>query len=249
MPDESVKKKVQEKLKEQSSISGADIAEMTSAPEQEPEEETVEKTEVLPSSEDVVADQAGKDQPYEVLDNAMEQSDKFEGNHLGLMEMDEVEISEIDKVKFLDCLVDGKRFTREFSLFGGRITGTFRSRTTKETSAILGELGRRTKMNKGLSTVEYASMLRHATLAFQIDEMDGTAYPVPGEPLRATYNDDTAQVEDPSWWKRAKVYEEMPEGTEQALYSALLDFERVYWTMIKKAQDQNFWNPGGSTTG
>lgn len=252
MPEKSIKEQVTERLESQGGISGADIAELTTGGSEEEEKkvEVEEEETVLENdSDDVVLEQAAKGQPFQRLDNAMTEAGKFEGQNLGLMGLSEVEISEADKEAFLDCLIDGGRFEREFSLFNGKVTGRFRSRTTKETTAILGELGRRARKNPDMTDVEYSATLRHCVMAFQVAELNDVEYPVLDGPLKATYDLDTDSATEPKWWKMVEKFDGMSEGLEQAVYSALMDFERVYWTMVQKANDQDFWHPEGSTSG
>lgn len=245
----SIKEKVAEKLQEQGGISGADIAELASS-------ETAETVEITPKTRepkpeipvDPVLEAGGEDQPHDVLKEQHE-IHEAEGNH-PFTEDDllDVEVDPVDKERFLDCLTDGRRFTKEYQLFNGRVTVKFRTRTSEETAALLGELTRQAKKMEDLTSVEYSSMLRHANLVFQVDEIDDVTMPPPEDPIKAKYNDETGKIDPPAWWKRLDFYSGMQEGKEQAVYNTLLSFEKLYWTMIRKAHDQNFWNPEDSTS-
>lgn len=248
MADEkkSIKDQIKERLENGESISQTDLADFNPKEEVEMEEEA--PPEVEPSPEDNLT-QAGADpQPYQHVAAKQGKASEFGGYNLGLMDMEPAEITRADKEAFMDCLVDDSRFERSFSLFGGRVKGVFRSRTTAESLAIISEVNRAYSVVKNAMTTEFAATLRHANLAMQVAELDGVVYPIFEEPLKSQYDVDTDDVTEPKWWKLVNKYNNMPEGKEQALYTALLEFERVYWTMVKHAGDQNFWNPEDSST-
>lgn len=242
----TIQEKVAAKLAEQSGISGKDIAELMSDEPSVREEPVKEEEPEGPS--DMVLEASNGNQPHDEL-SAHQESNEEEANGPFDTEMlEDVEVAEADKERFLDCLVDGKRFTKEYNLFNNRLRVTFRTRTTEETAALLGELTRKARAMDDLTSVEYSANLRHATMVFQVAELDDVEMPVPSGPLKATFSDKLARVEPPEWWKRLEFYATMSEGKEQAIYNALLSFEKTYWTMVRKAQDQNFWNPEDSTS-
>jgi hypothetical protein len=243
----SIRDKVNEQLEKSSSISSTDIAEM--ATETEAREDNDKPVKVENDSGDPLTKAASKGQPYETLGKKRPEAEKFGGYNLGLMKMDEEpEITDEDKENFMNCLVDGKPFIRKFSLFGGKLTGVFRSRSTAQSTAIISEVNRRMATEKNMAPMSYAATLRHATLAFQVAELNGVEYPYIDEGLKASYDLETSKVSAPTWWKLVDKYASMQEGTEQAIYTSMLEFERVYWTLVKNAANQNFWNPGDSTT-
>jgi len=248
--NKSIKEKIQEKLGKGGKIGAADIADFSSPAEEASASGEEEKVKIEPDSQDPILKTAAKDQPFQVLGGEQLKSEDFTGYNLGMMEMEEVEVSNIDKDEFLDCLVDDRRFTRQFSLYGGRITGKFRSRSTEESMAILAEVNRiRRDKGAAFTLPEYAAFLRHASLAFQVIELNDVVYSLPEGGLRAEYDVETDKIVAPKWTKLVEKYANMEEGLEQGIYTRLMEFERVYWTMVKNAANQDFWNPGGSSIG
>ena len=158
----------------------------------------------------------------------------------------EVTLTEAEREAFLDSLVSGHRYERRFSLFGGRVTGRIRCRSTEESQAIA------TWMNAGVrelrfkAPLDYAVEMRNCLLAAQVMELNGTRFPALQQPLFRTQAGDT--VTDPGWLAQTAVWVQQPEPVVAAVYEELRLFERKYWTMVVHAQDQNFWNPAESTS-
>lgn len=247
-PKKSIKEQIQDKLNKGQSIGAADIADFRPVEKKaEPKED--EEVKLEPSSKDKILEAAEDNQPFQGLALEGNQAEAFAGYKLGLMDMDEAEISVLDKEEFMDCLVDDRRFTRYFDMLGGRITGKFRSRTTEESMAILAELARRQRNSGVIVSMEHSAFLRHACLAFQLIEYQGAEYRIPAGPLRAQYDAEKDELTPPAWLKLVDRYANMDEGLEQALYSKLREFERVYWTLVKHANNQDFWNPEDSSIG
>lgn len=166
-------------------------------------------------------------------------------------ETETVTITAADKRRFQDCFVDGTRFTREFSICGGRFKGVFRNRKVIESRAILGELTRQA-IAENHSAADYADNCRHALLHCQIAELNGVVKPEFEAPLRAVekVNLDTRKVEvtPPKWALEMNVvYGDMGEGPQNILYRELKTFEKIYWALVRSAKDQDFWSPEDST--
>ena len=73
-------------------------------------------------------------------DAAGSAGDAVAGNTLkspeDLFTTEEVKLDEIDRETFLDALINGTRYERKFFLYGGKITGRMRCRSTEESEAI-----------------------------------------------------------------------------------------------------------------
>lgn len=166
-------------------------------------------------------------------------------------DLETITITAADKKRFMDAFVDGKRFTRPFEMFGGSVKGIFRSRKTGETRAILDELVRQAQVNNH-SMLEHSAKIRHALLHCQLAEKNGVVRKELEGPLKAMEEIDTTskkvRVVPPKWSEEMEVlFDSMDEGMVNALYKELRTFEKVYWTLISNASDQNFWAPEDST--
>ena len=247
------KDELKKKLAEDGTLSSADLGTFNKPEPQEESSEPVSdgpvKTQVpSEASDDTFIREASAAGPGEevAVDAAYHNPDE-EGYQFGLQGLDEVEISEEDKNAFLDAVVDDSRFERPFSLFNGRVTGIFRSRTVGESRAIIIELHRQWAKHEYLPASEYSTLMKSAMLRMQLKELNGVQYPEAEEPLIATYNFKAENVKDPAWFKEMdEMCNKMSDAVSAALYEALVYFEKVYWTMVKKAEDQNFWNPEDS---
>lgn len=157
-----------------------------------------------------------------------------------------VTVTPADREAFLDALITGKRFQREFELFGGKTMLKLRARTQVESQAIIARL--KWELDHGLldTQLDYTVRLRSMLLAAQVEEFDGTAYEPMAEPLRRTEGADG--VKEPGWIAQADKWHEMNEATASIAHKVLQEFEAKYWTMIESAGDQNFWNPAASTS-
>ena len=168
-------------------------------------------------------------------------------------ELETVVITAADKKRFQDCFVDGTRFTRGFSVLGGRVKGVFRCRKTAESRAIMTELTRLAIAN-GYSASDYAAANRKALLHCQLAELSGVVKPEFQAPLRAVekinIETKTKEIVPPAWVLEMDIaFDNVGDAVEDILYKELKTFEKVYWTMVRNAGDQNFWDPEDSTIG
>lgn len=187
-------------------------------------------------------------------DGIMNSGGKAGSAHAGLVSgsasfLDSVEVTAEDRAAFLDAIVTGGRYERSFSLFNGRLTGTFRCRSTAESDGIITWVGHLLNENKLTSNVEYMSAIRNATLAAQVKSLRGLVnedFPELPAPLAPTRASDGKSVLAPGWIGVADSWYERPEAITTAVYAALQRFEQVYWAMVTNAANQNFWSPATS---
>lgn len=165
----------------------------------------------------------------------------------GLFTNEKITITMEDKDAFLDALVSGERYCRPFSIYNGRLTGTFRSRSNQESEAMA------TWMNNGIrdkryeTALDYSMELRSIMLAAQVMELNGAAFDPLAEPLKVTGTKDG--MVQPGWLAQALRWRNNNEAIVSAVYDELRRFERRYWTMVTNATNQDFWKPGESTLG
>lgn len=162
-----------------------------------------------------------------------------------LFTTEEITIKEEDREAFIAAIISGKRFVRPFSVFGGAVTGKIRCRSSKESEAIAAWINKGLKEGRYASSLEYAVGVRNSLLAAQIMELNGVAYAELESPLMCTAS--KGVVEDPGWLASADAWSNMPEPVVAAVYDELRLFEKLYWTLVGHAADQNFWHPAEST--
>jgi hypothetical protein len=174
-----------------------------------------------------------------------------------LMDLEEpIEITPEDKHRFLESIITGSRFYRPFSIFGGKVVGRIRSRTARESHALMSELRRQYLAGEITSDLDYGDRQRWAALRFQLQEVNGEDYPPPQEPLLAQKEmvaaGDQAKptVKLPKWVEESVVLfsKNDSEAFVAALYREVNKFEKIYWALVNHASDQAFWQTEGATS-
>lgn len=165
---------------------------------------------------------------------------------------DKVDITEDDREAFLKAIVTGERYERPFSLFGGKLTGTFRCRKIAESDGIIAWLSHCVNKGKADARIEYLTLMRNAMLAAQVKSLRGMVsedFPElkePYGPTRVADGDKGDRIEAPGWVAMAESWGSRPEALVTALHNELQLFEKRYWAMVMDAGNQNFWNPAAS---
>jgi len=151
-----------------------------------------------------------------------------------------VEISPIEKEKFLDAVITGDRYTQSKTIFNGRISIVFRSRQAKETTAIYSYVGRAYSAGVVSNDLESAELLKRHLLICQLQELNGIEF--------KPYLDYKKSGGDTKEWDELLQFiTDLDSGIFEALFKQLIAFETKYWTMVNNADDQNFWNPADVT--
>lgn len=202
--------------------------------------------------------------PEEAKKGLFAESDAVANAHKALLPSyieETIDISQDDRDAFLQSLVTGDRYERSFSLFGGKLTGIFRSRLIKESDGIVAWLQHLVNTGRIDARVVYLTMVRNAALATQVKSLRGMinedfeelAKPLApvSHTVKTTDKDGKTvydvKVDEPGWLKAADAWGERPEALVTAIHVELQKFEKRYWTMIKEASNQNFWHPAAST--
>ena len=165
---------------------------------------------------------------------------------------EKVDITEEDRAAFLKAIVTGGRYERPFSLFGGKLTGTFRCRKIAESDGIIAWLSHCVNKGKADARIEYLTLMRNAMLATQVKSLRGMVsedFPElkePYGPTRVADGDKGDRIEAPGWVAMAESWGSRPEALVTALHNELQLFEKRYWAMVMDAGNQNFWNPAAS---
>ena len=162
---------------------------------------------------------------------------------------EQIDITEEDREAFLRAIVTGDRYERPFSLFGGKLTGTFRCRKIAESDGIIAYLSHCVNKGKADARIEYLTLMRNAMLAAQVKSLRGLVsedFPELQAPFGPTRSEDGTSVSPPAWVGMAESWGSRPEALVTALHNELQRFEQRYWAMVMDAANQNFWNPAAS---
>lgn len=157
---------------------------------------------------------------------------------------DKVSVTPEDKSAFIDAVLQDGRYVRSFSLYGGKVTGTFRSRTSREHDAIIGFLTSRVQTGVITNDADYFHNLRALVFMAQVERLNGVEYACMAEPLFPKQPDS-----DPGWLEAYRFWldrEERNCALTGPLFEELRKFERKYWTMIACSGELNFFDPAES---
>ena len=151
-----------------------------------------------------------------------------------------VTITSEDKVSFIDSVVSNTRFTKDYSLFGGRLKFTLRSLTSDEVSALASWSAKIGTMDSaGLVSGKYRKYLLSAHVAM----LNGVEMPPLEEPLYEKLGGDGMSTVEPGWIKRCGYWDKVGFGQFQAILKCVGEFDALYSSLCGKAEDANFWNP------
>jgi len=251
---EDLQKKLKDKLQGGQGISSSDVADFERPAEvAEPIKGDLKAKVPVEADEDDMIKEAAKGDAGPRINKAAERvipagNPLYDPSALP----DEVTITEEERNKFLEAIVTGERLELPFSLFNGKIKGKMRSRSQKESTAIVTQLNHEATGEKLETALEYSTRLRNMMLAAQVAELNGRQFSVLMGPLHSVSQgkDENGKeiIDPPGWLGQIEYWEETHEGLAGALYHELQIFERKYWTMVKNAADQDFWVPAESTS-
>ncbi len=151
-----------------------------------------------------------------------------------------IDITPEDKIRFIDSLVGNSRYTRDYSMFGGKVKLTLRSLTSDEVNALSAwSIKAGSSDSAGLMAGRY----RKYMAAAQVAMMNGVEMPPLDEPLFETIGKDGKTVSEPGWVKRCDYWDGMSVGLFESVMKCIKDFDGRYSVLCKKAEDANFWDP------
>lgn len=156
-----------------------------------------------------------------------------------------IEVTPSDKSAFLAALIGNDRMKLTMSRFGGKLSITVRSRTVRETDAIVKQLQRESRAGKFNAQLDQTIRLRTLVMAFQVAELNGTEYPEHAEPLVATAKPGEDDV-TPVWVKFADAWYDKGDAINAAAWGCVQEFEDKYWMMTENAAKTDFWQPVAS---
>lgn len=149
-------------------------------------------------------------------------------------------ITSEDKIAFLDSIVANTRFTKQYSIFGGRIRFTTRSLTAEEVQALAAWI---IKAGSTDPSGQIAGKYRKYALAAQIARYNDVDMPPLHTPLFPEIDKDGKTEKNPGWLEQGAYWDNKPSGVLEAILACLKDFNDIYATLCTKAEDSNFWNP------
>lgn len=145
-----------------------------------------------------------------------------------------------EKAAFIESVATNERFTKRYSLFGGKLTITLRSLTTDEVNALASWTSRQsTKDAIGIVSGRYRKFLAAAHCAM----VNGVEMQPLDEPLFERVESDGKTISPPGWISRGSYFDGMGYGQFQAIMKCIEDFDARYAMLCSKAEDANFWDP------
>lgn len=151
-----------------------------------------------------------------------------------------VTITSEDKVAFIDSIVSNSRFEKTYTTFGGKITVTFRSLTSDESSALGAYI---IKHGTEHPAEQLSGMYIKFLLSASVSRINGTEIPPMAQPLFETVGKDGHTIVPQGWLSSASYWEGKPIAVTQAVCKCLNKFNQLYSALCAKAEDENFWNP------
>ena len=145
-----------------------------------------------------------------------------------------------DKVDFIDSVVNNTRFTKDYSIFGGRIKFTVRSLTSEEVQALAVWTLKKSTENPA---DQLSGRYRKYLMAAHISRYNGVDMPPLEAPLFETLEQDGKTTRQPGWVERSRFWNDKGSGIVQSILNCIADFDLRYSTLCSRAEDENFWNP------
>lgn len=159
--------------------------------------------------------------------------------------VDSVKIEMKHKDAFVESVITGERYRETFNLLGGKLKLVLRSRSSRETEAIMSYARRKVALDEVRTDYDYAALMRKAMAASQVDELNGVKYPELQEPL--FFEETSEKLTPPGWEPALKLWGDKPESLLSMIVRCAIEFEARYWEMVRKVNDRDFWEPEEST--
>lgn len=152
----------------------------------------------------------------------------------------DISITPDEKAAFIESVATNERFTKQYSLFGGKITMTLRSLTTDEVNALAAWTAKKSTTDAaGIMSGKYRKFLAAA----HCEMLNGVEMPPLDEPLFERVGSDGKTVDPPGWVSRGDYFDSMGYGQFQAIMKCIKEFDAKYAMLCSKAEDSNFWAP------
>jgi len=156
-----------------------------------------------------------------------------------------VTVTPDEKEAFLKAITFDTRFELPFSVFGGKIKGIIRNRSLSEHNVLVAYLMALVASQQIRTEDEYQQQLRALTLAAQVKQLGQDEFEELKEPLAPQ-----GSGEVPGWLSRYQYWLERDGrglGVTRAVFREIQKFEGKYWSMLRQAENENFWSTAEST--
>lgn len=155
-----------------------------------------------------------------------------------------IDITPSDKAAFTEAIINNTRMTLSMTRLGGKFRVTVRSRTVRESTAVINQIQYEARKSPFGSQVDQTTRLRSLLLVFHIAELNGVEYAPPQEPLCRLVTD--KGEESPTWLDRADAWYDKGDAFHAILWECVKEFEDKYWLMVEQAKSADFWQPATS---
>ena len=170
-----------------------------------------------------------------------------------LSNADELVPTDVEKDRWLRHILGELRFTQTFQLFGGRMSVTFRSRTTAENDIIFNQLTDEVKEGViaeygGVMSPAYYTRMNRFMLTFSLVSITTndtatpmvTTYP---EVTEEAYSKDEKDGRALIVRAHDKITLARPAGQLLAILTAYRRFESLMAVLMRHSDDPDFWGP------
>lgn len=180
-------------------------------------------------------------------------------NSEGALALPVITITAADKAAFMDALIGLAPLELDFTRFTGNLRVRVRSRTYQQSDAIFQEARNYLYVNKVHPHAVQATLwrvIRCGLFFFQVVSLEtarkSAAYPAYEGALQSssTLKNGVLEIVLPPWVDLAlKAWGDVPVAVTNAVLNSIVEFDKKYFTMADKVNDENFWNPEDSTLG
>lgn len=163
---------------------------------------------------------------------------------------DPVEVTEEDKANWLRSILGGGEFQKTFTLYGGKLKVTFRSRTMDDNNLVAEQLSLDSKSNKFLSDVPMISASLHQgrarrlSMACSFVGLSSSTFLAPtlnSENAKKIYGEKLSSNQNVTAAAHDVLFGKWPETLYSAVFSQYLKFESVCHRLMESSVSSDFW--------
>ena len=155
---------------------------------------------------------------------------------------DPTEPTEVDKYDFLAAMLGGTRFIRTFSLLGGALSGSFRTRTCAESDEVIRQIAADNAAGRAVpGAASYFQLYVRYTLAMSLDSIVSGLGKAASIPVFADVPVDPGVEKLPALVDRIEGKLLVASQVRYAVAGAFEEFERLVAKLEVRMSDPDFW--------
>ena len=185
------------------------------------------------------------DEPKEEAKGELDRRDFCPNCSIDLRGFKEREVSDEEKTLWLRHVLGEERFTKAYSMYGGRVNIVLRSRTLEESNAVFEQL-KVEPSGEGMTGLEpeFLSKVNSYALVSSLASYNDEVYP----PVTRENYPDTEHLLEEEEHRSAvalayeKHIQKLPEGVVSAMIQCLNDFDHLVQVLQQHCNDSDFWS-------